>query len=125
MTPPDAPASVPPIDPNAIDALRSLSPDDDSFLRDLIRIFLKDSPERLAEIEEALAQGDATRMARAAHSLKGSSSNFGAIRLQAASEKVELLGRQGALAGVPPLIPSLKAEYGAVRTALEALLPPA
>ena len=56
MTPLDAPATVPPLDPNALDALRSLNPGDDSFLRDLIQIFLEDSPARIAEIAEALAE---------------------------------------------------------------------
>lgn len=116
---------MPPLDPNAIDALRSLNPGDDSFLRDLIQIFLADAPARLAELEEGLAQADARRVTRAAHTLKGSSANFGASGLQAVSEKIELLGRQGTLAEVPPLLVALKVEFAAVRTALEALLPPA
>jgi HPt (histidine-containing phosphotransfer) domain-containing protein len=125
MTPLDAPATVPPLDPNALDALRSLNPGDDSFLRDLIQIFLEDSPARIAEIAEALAQADVRRVTRAAHSLKGSSANFGAIRLQAVSEKIEMLGRQGTLAEVPAFLAAMEVEFAAVRTALQALLPPA
>jgi HPt (histidine-containing phosphotransfer) domain-containing protein len=67
MTPIDFPAAVPPLDPSVIAALRSLTPGDDSFLRDLIHIFLEDSPARIAEIGEALMQADARRVTRAAH----------------------------------------------------------
>ena len=34
-----------------------MNPGDDSFLRDLIQIFLEDSPQRIAEIELSLAAG--------------------------------------------------------------------
>jgi histidine phosphotransfer protein HptB len=123
MTPSDASASVPLLDPAAIAALRDLNPGDDSFLRDLIQIFLEDSPARIAEIEQALAEGDARLLTRAAHSLKGSSANFGAHHLQAVSEKIELLGRQGTLGEVPPFLEAMKNEFAAVRTALQALAP--
>ena len=115
---------MPPLDPNAIDALRSLNPGDDSFLRELIQIYLEDSPQRIAEIELSLEQADSLRLTRAAHSLKGSSSNFGAAQLRAVSEKIEHLGRDGALGRVPAELPELKLEYDRVKTALEALVAP-
>ena len=115
----------PAIDPQAIAELRAMNPGDDSFLRELIQIYLEDSPQRIAEIEECLEQGDAVRLTRAAHSLKGSSSNFGATQLRAISEKIEHLGRDSALGEVPATLPELKAEFDKVKTALEALIPPA
>jgi HPt (histidine-containing phosphotransfer) domain-containing protein len=93
-------------------------------LRDLIQIYLDDSPARIAEIEQSLAKSDAQQLTRAAHSLKGSSANFGAIELRAMCEKIEGLGRQGGLAEVPDYLRALKDEYARVKTALEALLSP-
>jgi HPt (histidine-containing phosphotransfer) domain-containing protein len=116
---------VSPLDPQALEDLRALNPDDVSFLRELIQIYLDDSPKQIADIEQSLAQGDVPRLTRAAHSLKGSSANFGAGPLRALCEKIEQLGRSAALAEIPACLPELKAEYDRVKTALEAHLPAA
>lgn len=42
------------IDPQAIEDLRAMNPGDDSFLRELIQIYLEDSPARIVEIEQSL-----------------------------------------------------------------------
>lgn len=115
---------MPALDSSAIDALRALNPGDDSFLHDLIQIYLEDAPKRLTEIEQAAAGKDARKLTLAAHSLKGSSSNFGANRLRALSEELEQLGRQAALDGVPAKLPPLREEYARVQAELTALLPP-
>jgi HPt (histidine-containing phosphotransfer) domain-containing protein len=111
------------LDPAAIESLRSLSPDTDgSFLRELIEIYLKDTPERLADIDAALAKGDAHALMRAAHTIKGSSSNFGAARLAHLAHEIELHGKAGDCGPVPPLLPGLKAEYDLVTQALKQIL---
>ncbi|MBI4885717.1 MAG: response regulator [Acidobacteria bacterium] len=46
--------------------------DDPAMLRELAQVFLEDCPARLAELRTALADGAAPRLARAAHTLKGS-----------------------------------------------------
>ena len=120
----EIPSQLPPaLDPAALAALRELNPGDDSFFQDLIQIFLDDSPQRIAEIEQSLLKGDVRQLTLAAHSLKGSSSNFGAGRLRALSEQLELLGRQGPLGDAPGQLLALKNEFARVRTALEALVP--
>jgi HPt (histidine-containing phosphotransfer) domain-containing protein len=116
---------VSPLDQKAIEDLRALNPDDPSFLCELIQIYLSDSPQQIAEIEDSLEKGDAPRLTRAAHSLKGSSANFGAGQLRALCEKIEHLGREAAFGEIPPQLPELKAEYNRVKVALEALLPAA
>ncbi|MFA5057409.1 MAG: Hpt domain-containing protein [Opitutaceae bacterium] len=112
-----------PIDPNAIEALRALNPGDDSFLRDLIQIYLDDAPKHLDEIEQSVKRGDAQLLALTAHSLKGSSANFGAHQLRALSEQFETAGRAATLDGLLPRIPALKDEFKRVKAALETLLP--
>ncbi len=109
----------PTLDPAAIEALRALSPDTDgTFLRELIEIYLQDTPERLADLDAALAQNDAKALMRAAHTIKGSSSNFGATRLAHLAQEIELHGKAGTCGPVPPLVPGLKAEFAAVAQAL-------
>jgi HPt (histidine-containing phosphotransfer) domain-containing protein len=114
---------MPTLDPHAIAALRELNPGDDSFLRDLIQIFLEDAPRRIAEIEESLTRGDGRKLTIAAHSLKGSSANFGAEQLRYRCEEIETCGRQGGLDQVPARLPPLRQEYARVAAELQSLLP--
>lgn len=44
---------------------------DEELMVELVELFLEDLPERLQEIEAALAAGDAEALSRAAHTLKG------------------------------------------------------
>jgi len=110
------------IDPQAIADLRDLNPGDDSFLRDLVQIFLEDTPRRIAEIHTALAMADGRALTIAAHSLKGSAANFGAKPLRDLCERVELCGKKGALEEVPAQLPALAEEFGRVAAELEAIL---
>jgi len=52
---PDTPATA----PAAIENLRALNPgDNDEFLREITGIFLEDTPQRIAELDESLVAGD-------------------------------------------------------------------
>ncbi len=110
------------LDPATIATLRELSPGDDSFLSEIIGIYLNDSPGRIAEIRTGIATNDAKMVTRAAHSLKGSSGNFGAARLHAASRDIEQFANQERLGEAAAILPRLEAEYQKVATALRALL---
>ena len=110
------------IDLQALQALRDIDPGNDSFLRELIGMFLADTPKQLAAIESGLASGDLATLTRAAHSVKGSSGHFGALALRTLSEKIEHLGAAGKTAEISALLPDYKAEYARVQAALETLL---
>ena len=111
------------IDPSAIAELRALNPDDgDEFLRDIIGIYLEDTPARIVELEECLVCGDVTRFTRAAHSIKGSSANLGAVALRAVAEELEHRSRVQGLGDVAGLIAQIKAEFARAQTDLNALL---
>ena len=110
------------IDPEAIEALRSLSPDGGGeFVRELIDMYLQDTPQRLTEMDQALSAKDAPTFARAAHTIKGSSSNFGANRLSKVAQALEHQGKAGDLSQSAPLCAALKAEYHLVVQALTAI----
>ncbi|WP_404422772.1 Hpt domain-containing protein [Nibricoccus sp. IMCC34717] len=111
------------IDPEAIENLRQLNPDDpDGFLRDLISIFLEDTPLRIEELRSSLATGDQPKFTRAAHSVKGSSSNMGASRLRNLSEKLEHTSKKEGLAGLAGDVEALAAVFAETKTALEKFL---
>jgi len=114
-------STPPPLDPQAIDNLRALSPGDPAFLRELIEIYLQDTPRRLAELETALAGNDGPLLIRAAHTIKGSSGNFGATGLARLAQEIEAHGKTGSFAAAAAALPGFKAEYARVNAALTAL----
>jgi HPt (histidine-containing phosphotransfer) domain-containing protein len=111
------------IDLQAIENLRALNPgDNDEFLREIAAIFLEDTPLRLTELDESLAAGDVSKFTRAAHSIKGSSANLGAIALRAAAEKLEQQARTRGLTEVTTLLSLVKSEFDRAQGALATLI---
>jgi HPt (histidine-containing phosphotransfer) domain-containing protein len=98
--------------------LRSLNPEDPQFLRELVELFFQDIPLRFADLELALTQGNAALLTRAAHTIKGSCSNFGAVQLADIALRLEQHGKTGTFAEARLLVPSLHAEYARVEAAL-------
>lgn len=110
------------LNPEAIDALRAVSPDDGgAFLTELIDIFLHDTPLRLKELADATTAGDAPVATRAAHSIKGSSGNFGAAALSRLAFELETAGKAGRLDEVAAKQSALEQQFALVRDALLAL----
>ncbi len=67
------------------------------LLRELVRLFLADSPQHLTEIKEAIRRGDAGALRIAAHTLKGSVGNFAAKNAFTAAQRLEIMGGEGEL----------------------------
>ncbi len=111
------------IDPQAIENLRQLNPDDgDAFLREIAEIFVSDTPKRLAELDETLAAGDTVAFVRAAHSIKGSSSNLGALGLRHAAETLEVHAKKDGLGDVAGLIAAVRSEFAKAEAELARLV---
>lgn len=114
---------VPVIDSEAIANLRALGAEgDDSFLHEIVTLFLEDTPKRFAELRTSFAAGDTPKFSRAAHSIKGSASNLGAMRVRALAEKLEYTSKQSGLAGLDALFADLEAEFAAAGAELRKLL---
>ncbi len=112
----------PTLNPDAIQALRELSPEGDSeFLRELIAIYLADTPKQLAQLEEALAKPDASLVIRAAHSIKGSSGNFGAQEFARLAHEMENHAKANNLAAASAALPEFKLCFAQVVEALKQL----
>ncbi len=113
------------IDPQAIEILRSLNPDDhDEFLREIAGIFMEDTPRRIAELEQSLAAADLPKFTRAAHSIKGSSANLGAMALGAVAERLEQHARTNGVNAAAPFVAELTAEFARARAELTKLIKP-
>jgi HPt (histidine-containing phosphotransfer) domain-containing protein len=94
---------------------------DATLLREIALLFLADCPHRLAELRTALAHHDPHALERAAHSLKGSLSNFVATGAVAAAIRVEHLGRSGDLTAAAEACAALEGEIALVKRALAEL----
>ena len=111
------------IDPQAIENLRSLNPDDnDEFLREIAGIFLEDTPLRIAELEQSLAAADLPKFTRAAHSIKGSSANLGAMALRAVAERLEHHARTNGVAAGAAFVAEIKSEFARAQAELTKLI---
>ena len=88
------------------------------FVAELVDTFLEEAPQMLAELRRALAEGNADRFRRAAHSLKSNANTFGATVLGKLARDLELGGLALArdAAGAP--IEALGREYARVAEAL-------
>ena len=84
----------------------------------LIDTFLADGPERIEELKRNLSDGQLTEMEKPAHTLKGSSSNIGAMMLAAACADLVDQIRAGAVADPAASIVAIEAEFAAAKVAL-------
>lgn len=89
------------------------------LLGEMISLFLSTAPERIEAVRSGLAHGDAKAAEMAFHSLKSSSAQLGAMRMQRICERGEALAKAGSLAEVPALQQQLDAEFPRVQQWLE------
>lgn len=84
----------------------------------LIDTYLADAPQLIAKLEAAAVEPDYTQLYQAAHALKSSSANLGAMALSAAARRIELGGRAGELDRPAVAVAMLEDEFDRVRGAL-------
>jgi HPt (histidine-containing phosphotransfer) domain-containing protein len=94
---------------------------DDAFLVEVVQAFLEDSPQHVTAVQAGFAASDAPKLMRAAHSLKGSSGNFGADRLQTLCAELELRARASRLEGLEMLVGRVGTEYALLAAQLAAV----
>jgi len=107
-----APAAL---DPNRLQTLKSLDPDDDgTFYKKLLATFLKSTQADLKALQTALCEGAFPKLRDKAHSLKGASRNLGAERMGRLAEELETLADSHTQDGVQELLEALHGELARV-----------
>lgn len=109
----------PVLDPVAVQQLLRLG-DAAGFevLQELLDLFDRDTPQRVAALREALTGRDAAAVEFVAHSLKGSVLTLGATRAGELCSRLEQAGRHADLDGTEEVLCELDVQLGAVRDAL-------
>ncbi len=112
-----APApSFPVLDQTMLEELREIAGEETVRI---IAVFLEDAPRLIAVLEKAAAAPDLDAMRDAAHTLKSSSANVGAMALSAAAKRVELGARAHKLERPAVAVALVIAEYARARMALQ------
>jgi Signal transduction histidine kinase len=124
MTDPFPPSSFPEenmlveLDSRAIEALRNLRP---GLLKKVLDIWLQESPVLLADMQQGVHQKDINRLLRAAHSLKNSAANVGAMQLSRRCFAMEEKARARDLAGGHELLTEIENEFKGAKQAIQRL----
>ena len=82
----------------------------DALAKKMIDLFRASAPQRVSTIEQAVAGGDLAAAGRAAHSLKPSAGQLGAVKLSDVCQSIEDAARAGDVAAAGSLLPELRSE---------------
>jgi CheY-like chemotaxis protein len=114
----EAPAE-PAVDPQRLAELVALADGDDPlWLESVLARFLEDTGSRVVRIRAAIEEHDARAVRDAAHALKGSAANIGAVPLSRLAQRLQQLADTGSLDGAFDVVAELEREAGRVRGAL-------
>jgi len=112
-------ASQPPLDHKF---LAEMTGGDEEFTRELLEEFLKTVPPLMQQVEQALHTGDREALARAAHTMKGSSRAIGAQPFSEIALALERAGKEGRMDDALCAAEKLFAEWERVRRHIERTL---
>ncbi|MCX6128927.1 MAG: Hpt domain-containing protein [Proteobacteria bacterium] len=109
------------IDAAKLQAIKNLAdPDeDDNFFNDLLAIFFERVPKLINEIRLAVETKEALKLEHAAHALKGTAGNLGAICLMKKAEQLETMGAAGQFLEAPMCLTELERIYPLTKIELE------
>jgi len=106
------------LDQRALATLLEMIGGEEASLAELIESFLGEAPALLDALQASLVRGDAEGMRRAAHTLKSSSTDFGALELSALFREIETRARDGADRVPAELVTNAVNAFEPVRAAL-------
>ena len=84
---------------------------DESFLRELLDIYIEDFIEKYAQLEQAISRGDFNNIKEIGHSLKGSSGNLSLNGLHKTAFGIEQSGKENDMDQTRLLFIRLKEEF--------------
>lgn len=121
--PPSTSTDDSPLDSRALAQIRALQrPGQPSVLKKIIHLYLDSSLVLFQQLQQAIAAGDSELLRQAAHSLKSSSANLGAMQLAALCKELERQGRDQCLEEAIILLPEASHHFTQARAALTALI---
>lgn len=106
---------------NFAESLSRATGGNETIARSVVKIFLSDSPKKLALLRRAVSTKDAGTLATVAHSLKGSLALIGAQKAAGTARNLQAMGRLGNLSGAAAEFGVLESEFEELRLKLVAM----
>jgi CheY-like chemotaxis protein/HPt (histidine-containing phosphotransfer) domain-containing protein len=123
----EPPAAAPPPAPDAplmdfsrLEEFKEFDDEQLTMTREVVALFMADTPPRLDAIAGAVVAQDAIALSRAAHALKGGASNVGAKAIQQHADALEASAKDGMPADVDRRVAKLRELWDETRAALAA-----
>jgi HPt (histidine-containing phosphotransfer) domain-containing protein len=111
------------LDAEVVQGLVELEKDDNAgLIAQLHSLFQKSAPDSMRVILEGVAAANANAVKGAAHSLKSSCGNLGAMEMSRICQELETSAGAGDLTNAPTLLAELKEQYPIVDQELSALV---
>jgi CheY-like chemotaxis protein len=95
---------------------------DRGLMKELVSVFLEDTPRLVKELTEAVEKRDHPKIERTGHTLKGAVANFGAKRARELALELETRGRERDLELADCVLAELQKELALVEAELSALI---
>jgi CheY-like chemotaxis protein/HPt (histidine-containing phosphotransfer) domain-containing protein len=95
---------------------------DETLLRELVGLFLEDTPQRLDRIHDAFVNNDLKMLERATHTLKGSVGNLCAYRAYETAKRLERLAQIGDGLRITDALTDLEMEMARLQPVLSAFV---
>jgi signal transduction histidine kinase/HPt (histidine-containing phosphotransfer) domain-containing protein/DNA-binding response OmpR family regulator/HAMP domain-containing protein len=109
------------LDPNGLQNVRQVAEfGGPEALQSLLDLFAQELPSIIESIEAAMTRADLPALSAAGHKLRGSAANFGAQRLAALGQRLEMQAKEGRSQGLADLVEPLRREHAEAQRALNA-----
>jgi HPt (histidine-containing phosphotransfer) domain-containing protein len=95
---------------------------DTELFEEVANLFLEDAADKIANLRKGVVRCDASAVAKAAHTLKGSAGYFGAKRTFDAVHRLELIGKNGTWTEAEKAQLELEREFKALETTMKRAL---
>jgi HPt (histidine-containing phosphotransfer) domain-containing protein len=107
--------------PISLDDVLARVDGDRELLAELAAIFREQARDLMGGLGAAVAAGDTRRVEQLAHTLRGSLATFGAQAAVQVAQDLELIGRNGQVAGAAELVARLDQQVAGIQLALAGL----
>jgi PAS domain S-box-containing protein len=94
-----------------VDALMERISGDKEFFKELVELFIQDTPKQFVLLKNAYENKDADKIRQLAHTIKGSAGNFGASSLQKIALSLEQAAQTGNLSKIEHLVDAVEMEF--------------
>jgi PAS domain S-box-containing protein len=107
------------VDPSVLQEFQEIIGDDGTVVNNLVRLYLDESPVLLDQMRQTIKEFNFDVLRRAAHTLKGNSSQIGAFPLAECCFELEKVAKSGSVVGADDLLGKIEQEFACVSSSLK------